>query len=609
MDGLKYLEAEDVAGFNAARTERSRPELFASDLEGKQLVGIDLAMAQMDKSDLTGANLTDACLTKASLCEIDGSGMNLSHASAVKLKLRGAYMDGADLSEADLAKADLTEAHLPGVSAVGVSLMSSRMREANAAGGDFSDGDLSEASMHEAVFKDCTMSRVELSGARGNKAVFAGAMMDGAVGREASFPEGDFSEARLLGSRWIGAELRGANFAGADLTAADLSRADLAGANFAGACLRGVCLAEASIEGADFTDADLTDGDLSGLDPAAAGLSEAQCEALDRWGFEVDADAPMHPIAVDMAAHGGGARAVWINQDSELERSLRWCEVAPGAEARRGFVQVSGNLVKTAHMVEVGDATQLVVVKELAGELVVAVFVWSAAGPVLRYTVPLGYTPMVRPVCVATGDDVYLYGIGSRGPAVIIQRLSPEGLEPLLVQRQPTAVRFAGRHAPVLSCKGGVMFPISDAGLGKPMTVPSEYGGVVSVALPEAGRLRLVWGTAGAEPGDGVLETALLGQRGRPAVDRLVTEAQVMCLDARTIAGATHVVWVESDGETHSVRGLGLQGFVDYTALSGVVDVRFGGGGHAETGVIVGLHEDGSLTFVTDTGELLGRVS
>lgn len=608
MDGLKYLEEEDVAGFNSARTERTRPELFASDLQGKRLVGVDLTMAQMDKSDLTEANLTDACLTKASLCEIDGSGMNLSHASAVKLKLRGAYIDGADLSEADLAKADLTEAHLPGVSAVGVSLMSGRLREANAAGGNFSDADLSEATMHEAIFDDCTLSRVELSGAKGKKVGFARAMMDGAVGREARFPEGNFAGANLVGSRWIGAELRGANFDGADLTAADFTSADLAGASFEGACLRGVSLSEASIEGANFANADLTDADLSGLDPATAGLSEAQCASLERWGFDVDLEASMHPISVDVVAHAKGARAVWINQDSELERSVRWCEVAPGTSEKRGVVQVSGNLVKTVHMVQQGEETLLVLVKERAGELVVAVFGWGASGPVLRYTVPLGYEPAVRPICVASNGSVYLYGIGRRGPAVIVQRILPDGLEPLTVQRQATAVRFAGRHAPVLACKGGVMFPVSSNGLGKPATVPSEYGGDVTAALPEGEGLRIFWATPGVVPGEGVLETALLGRRGRPTVDRLVSEATVSCLDARPIAGATHVVWIESDGASQSVRGLGLQGFVDYALLKNAVDVRFGAGGEAERGVIVGLHENGALTFVTDTGELLGEV-
>ena len=97
-----------------------------------------------------------------------------------------------------------------------------------------------------------------------------------------------------------------------------------------------VWLSEASIE-AQTLQADLTDADLSGLDPATAGLSEAQCASLERWGFDVDLEASIpHLGGRGRSCKGGEGR---LDQSRQRARALgRWCEVAPGTSEKRGVV-------------------------------------------------------------------------------------------------------------------------------------------------------------------------------------------------------------------------------------------------------------------------------
>ena len=73
MSLLELLTSGQVAEFNAQRGQRRRVELFAADLAGASIPGVDLSGANLEKSDLTGADLTDANLSKADLSGIDGT--------------------------------------------------------------------------------------------------------------------------------------------------------------------------------------------------------------------------------------------------------------------------------------------------------------------------------------------------------------------------------------------------------------------------------------------------------------------------------------------------------------------------------------------------------
>ena len=606
MSLLDLLVAEDVEGFNSNRTERARPDLFAVELAGKTLISVDLTGANLDKADLTGSDLSDATLVRASMTDIDGTGMNLTGVVGFKVRFRGAYMDGSDLSEGDFTKGDFTEVNLEGATAVGARFTTAKMREVNGTKANFTDADFSEAGLHEANFTSADLSRCDLSASRGNKICFNQARLDSVVAREARWNEGSVVGASMVGARLDSAELEGVDLSGADLTACDLSRANLSGANLKGAILRGACLAEASLEGADLTDADLTDADLTGLDPKAFGLDAAQVEQLSRWGVQVDDDAPMRPMGVEAAGLGEDWVVTWTNLDGEDERSMRWAVVGSGGNIRRGVVQVPGSLVVASSMGRGPEGPVLAIVQERAGSMVLVVMPLSSDGPGKPRTLPLGYTPTSRPIVGFVDGVLHLWGLGKRGPSVIVQRLTDEGLEPVLVERQPTAVGFAGRHHPILRSKGGVLMPIGPRRIGRPVRTPSDFEGEQAVAVPEGEFVRVFW-FGSVAPGEGFIETSLLGGRGRPSCDRLVSDAEISSIDAFASSDATHVAWVDHSTGIGLVRLLGPEGFVDLDCLQGALAVRFVDGGAGEPAVL-GLLADGTLGLCATDGRTIGTI-
>lgn len=607
MSLLELLEAEDVEGFNAHRTERARPDLFAVELAGKSLVSVDFTGANLDKADLTGSDLSDATLVRASLTDIDGTGMKLMGAVGFKVRFRGAYMDGSDLSEGDFTRSDFTEVNLEGATAVGARFTTAKMREVNGTKGNFTDADFAEAGLHEANFSSADLSRSDLSASRGHKICFKEARMDSAVAREARWNEGVFSGASMVGARLDSAELVDADLTGADLTACDLSRANLSGANLSGAVLRGACLAEASLDGADFSGADLTDADFTGLDPKAHGLDEGQVAQLARWGVQVDLEAPMRPVGVEAARHGDDWIVTWTNLDGEEERSLRWAKVGGDGKVCTGVMQVPGNLVVTSSMALGPEGPVLAIVQERAGSVVLQVVPLGAGGPGVPKTLPLGYTPTSRPIVGFEDGVLHVWGLGKRGPSVIVQRLTEEGLEPVFVERQPTLVGFAGRHHPVLRSKGGVLIPIGTRRVGRPVRTPSDFGGEQAAAVPEGEHVRVFWAAEGAGPGEGTIETSLLGGRGRPVCDRLVSEADITSLDALASQSATHVGWVDQASGVPKATLLGPEGFVELDALEGALGLRFVDGGASDPAVL-GLLADGTIRLCATDGTVIGTI-
>jgi uncharacterized protein YjbI with pentapeptide repeats len=538
----------DVEAFNDRRTDRSRPELFAIDLGGKTLTGVDLSNANLEKADLTGADLSEANLLKANLAGVDGSGMKLVNALALRSRFKEAWLDGADLSGADLTNADFADANLERSAGAAVKLAQARLRGVKATGARWPDADLSEAKMQAAVFVGADLRRADFTEAVLADADLTDANLDGAVGINAKFQNTKLVRARLGAARLTGATFTGADLTGAHLAAADLSRANLAGANLTGANLHGAVLADANLEGATLTGADLGEADLTGLDPAALGLDAKTVAALSASGVEVDTEAVLVVSAPSVATAGGGVVAVWDNPDSPEKRSVRMAAFAKGRWTH-AVVPVSHEGVVDRQVAAVGDTVHVVVTRVRPDGAVALAYAVAPDGSLGRgRTIPLGYEPLVTPVLVVAEGRLLYIGVARRGPTLVVHDLSApeaEAARPVRSDRVATAVGFLG-GAPVLACKGGVVVRVSAAGAAKPRRVPDGFPGVTGRALVLGDDLLAVWAVARAGHVPGGMRTALIGPRHAPREEVLSTRGGIVSLAAVGGEANVDVWWAET---------------------------------------------------------------
>ncbi len=543
MELVELLEAEDVSSFNAQRGERSRPDLFAADLAGKKLEGVDLSKANADKSDFTGADLSRASLMGAWLNEIDGSGMILRDAMGLKAKLRGAYLDKADLTRADLTRCDLAEAVLAGATAEQVRLTRARLREVDAKEAVLVDADLSEASLHKADLTRADLRRADVTELRAAEATFVGARLDGIVGQDAKLMSANLQEASLVGARLPGANLTGADLTGADLTAADLTGANLTGAVLKGTRLSGACLANACLDEVDLSGVDVTDVDLSGLDPSILGLTEEQAASLARSGVLWDPDAPLRFVGVHAALYDGKVGVVWENEDQDGVSSLRWAILADGGVAQHGVVQVPTESVLATAVAGGPEGLDGLILRERAGGVAVVRIRFGDERPSHQ---ALGYPPLVKPIAQYVDGTLHLWGLGRRGPLLVIQRWTDEGLVPVHSKAMPTARGFLGRHHPVLGSKGDVLVPIGPRGPGRPLRSPTGFPGKMGTAAPQgADHVWCVWVERQVGDVPGGLRAARLGGRGHAEVEALTQHDLVRSLDSVEHDDGVELAWIE----------------------------------------------------------------
>lgn len=604
---LRLLEREDVETFNGRRTERSRPELFAADLSGKKLVGVDLSNANLEKTDFTGTDLTDANLMKANLGGIDGSGMILRDALGLRARFKDAWMDEADITGADLAQADFADANLERSTGPGVRLAQARLRGVNAAGASWPGADLSEAKLQQAILKGADLRNADFTEASAAEADLSGARLDGVGGNGAKFPGAKFVEATLAAARLQGANFAGADLTGADLSAADLTRANLTGANLTGASLRGAVLADANLDGAVLTGADLADADLSGLDPQALGLGADVVGTLSGFGIAYDADAELVYGDVSVARVGDAVAVVWENPEGDPPpppppadegeepeepvepRTLRYTVFRKG-EARTGVVPVPGESVLDAQVVAAGDAFKVVVTRSRPEGAALAVFPLGADGTLgAGRSVPLGYDPAVRPVIRTDGDRIRLLGLSRRGPMLVVHDLSEAEARPVRSDAASTGRGFLGGQ-PVLACKGGVVMPVSGSGAGKPRRTPETFPGTKALALPLGDDVLAVWALDRVGRTPGGVRFSVIGPRHAPREEVLSTRSGIVALAALAHGGTATAFWVEAaDGATRLLRATlpggepepldGPDDAVDLRAAPGVLAVvRLGGG-------------------------------
>jgi uncharacterized protein YjbI with pentapeptide repeats len=541
---VDLLAAEDVEGFNARRGERSRPELFAADLAGKKLHGVDFSNANLEKADLTGTDLGEANLMKAQAAGIDGTGARLVGAIALRVRLKDAYLDESDLSEGDFSQADLADANLDRSVAVGARFAGARLRGVSAKDARWEDAEMAEAKLHKADFSGSDLRRVDLTDASGAEMLLVNARLEGAVGTGAKLPEANLEGCNLDTARFVGASFAKARLVNASLVAADLSRANLSGADLTGADLTGANLSDACLDGANFADCTLDGADLSGVDARVLGLSDAQLASLSAHGVPFDANAPLVVRAASLAKVGERVGMTWLNPDSDETKTLRWGVSAAGRFVH-GVVPVPGDTVLDAQVVAHDGRLRLIVHRTRPDGIVLEDAVLGDDGPIGRTVVPLGYDPLVHPVFRSSADGLWMWGLARRGPTLTVHRLSEDGWVLVHSENAPTARGFLA-GMPILLGKGDVLTPIGPTGSGGPRRAPEGFPGTHAVAGMDGEDLVCVWSLARRGDVPGGVRHARIQKRGHPEEEMMSLSGGVTALAACHEGDEIVIAWLEA---------------------------------------------------------------
>lgn len=495
MSLLELLQSGRIDEFNARRGQRVTLDLFAADLANLSLEGVDLNGANLEKADLTGADLTAAALAKANLAEADLTGATLDRVVAIKARLKDAYLGEVRAVEGEFGGADLGGADMTGIHAPRARFGAARLRGAILAKGTLPGANFSEARLIEADLR-------------------------GAELRDAVLREADLSKANLEGTCLEGADLTRARLAGANLKFAKLTGARLTGADLSGADLTGAELDEAELTGADLTDAR--------LDVESHGLVDVP---LPRAHAPVE----LHFDEPAVAAVDGAWAVLWEHADEDETLSLM---TLTSASEDPKPIPVNAEQVVARGLVPHGGAFAVVLFVEKPGGVDLVVHPLGRDGGIgAPRSCRLGYTPVVKPVFVAEGDGILIYGIGRQG-ALSAHRWSEAGLEEVMRAPAGTYRGFCGRLDPVLLGKGGTVAPVRRDGIGKLQTAPQGYPGrLVAAACGEDDRIALAW----AVKGEKGLRVA------RPGVDveplRIDAAAEVGALDLLAVGERWLVVW------------------------------------------------------------------
>jgi len=540
---LELLEADKVEEFNNRRGQRAAPELFACDLAGRNLPGVDLSRANLEKSDLSETNLTGAVLARANFDGADLTEANLSDVVAIRSRWRGAWLGEAVIEGGDFTGADMVEAVLDKSNATQATFRNARLKRAEARSASLGGVDLTEANMEGADFSASDMRGAvlrdgRLAGAKFARTTLAEADMVGVKGKGV-----DLTGADLTGARMAGADLTGADLTGARLDGADLSRADLATAVLKDASLKGATMIDTRLD-----DADLAGADLEGVERGDAGEAEQRDEL------------PASEVAfedVEAAVSDGTVTLMWENSESDGKSRLRATSFPLGGRyvGQAPPLKVPNDLVLARALVPLPAGFAAITFVERPNVVLLGVTEISALGehgPVR--SVELEYAPAVRPVVVADDDGFLVYGLARTGPTLFVHRWKNGELERLFGQRVPTARGFVGTQDPLLLTKGGTVQPILRDGLGGPLNAPDGFPGrlAASVLTPEG---HVVAWTPKGENG---FRWALLQGAGRPESFRVTPKTGITALDLVRVGERTVTVFArEDDGEMSAVGAWG----------------------------------------------------
>ncbi len=504
MPLLDLLRAQDVAGFNAARGRHAAPDLFAADLAGLCLRGVDLSGANLEKADLSGADLATAVLVQANLTDADLTAVDLSGALALRARFGGAFLGDARLDGADLTRADLSGCDLSGAHGQAVVLAQARLKDAELKGVDLPDADLTGAHLGRARLAGARLPRC-----KAREAVLSKAVLDGVQAAGADFTSARLAGASLREAVLAGAVLRCADLTGADLTGADLAGVDLTRADLAGACLARAVLRDASLQGANLDGADLTGADLQGAVRTVEEAPAAVACAEEPGGVTRFDD-------VRACVSDGILGLLWENPRAEGGPSRLRVAVCALDGAWDGVAPVLPDPAEAAVArallpAEIGFVALLFV--ERPGGLACRITPLSPLCDLGETrTVAFDYVPAVQPVFLPEPNGFLVAGLSRRGPTFYLHRYAGTAFELVAEQRIPTARGFVGRSQPVVLCKGGVVVPVTPAGLGRPVTAPEGFPGRDAAAchtpngvflawtLPSQKGLNLCWSSEGRAP-------------------------------------------------------------------------------------------------------------
>ncbi|MEE2750971.1 MAG: pentapeptide repeat-containing protein [Myxococcota bacterium] len=538
---LELLEAGQVDEFNDTRSHRSAPNLFAADLAGKDLRGVDFSGVNLEKADLTGADLRGSVLARANFSGADLTGVRLEEVVAIKSRWTEAWLEEAQLEKADFTGADLVGAVLNGANGAGMVLRGARLknaevteavftgadlRESKATGADFSGTDLSDAAFMDARFKGADFTRATL----------ARADMTGAQGTGASLNHAD-----MRGARLARADMTEADFGGAKLQGADLTRADLAQAAFIGADLAGTNLSEARLDDAQISEEQLA---IAVRDDASKGEREAPDEIC--LGD------------VQSAVNGDQVAILWEN-DSPSDKLALCVSVFNSRVGNQRDIRVlplPADLVLARALVATQTGFLAFAAVERPSGVVLSFTEIGVDGELGSTTVhDLEYELAVAPVLVADGDGVLVYGLGRRGPGLFVHRWEAGSLDRLHAEETPTARGFVGTTQPVVVTKGGLLMKTSVKGVGDAVTCPSGYPGRTAGAVPFADGLGLVWLQSDSSGLKWSLQTNSGVQAGCVDGDR-----EISGLDAIANSDGVLVVYTrEQEGEMSPMGAWGCQ--------------------------------------------------
>lgn len=612
---LELLLAGNVDEFNAKRGQRRKVELFAVELAGLKLTGVDLSNAVLEKSDLTGTDFTDGNFAKADLSGVDASEAQFIDVTGVGCRLREAFLDQADCTGADFSHGDLSEATMTSVQGDSMKLSGAKLRET-----DLTDALLTHGEFVETRFHQAKLIRVNASGSDFTEASLqecdcTGADFSGAIASRSKLQGSVFNGANLRGARLDDANLKDVDFTNADLEGADLRKANLTGAKLAGAKLRGVNFSGAVLDGQNLSEHDLTDADLTGVDPASIGLSGDQLGAVAAAGISADPDAPLRFHDVSVARGATGLAVLWENHDTDETSSLRWA-VTAGGSTKYGALPISADGVLASAVVAVeGGYTLLVLQERPGGE---ALLRWTLS-PVGQVTAPkvdaIGYESLFKPVFRHDDGVTRMWGVAKRGPTLVVHKLGETGLELVNSEKQATVGGFLRGHHPVLTCKGGVVVPVGPKAAKAPLKSPSDFPERHAVCVPVDDKLFVVWSEdRKGEDQPGGIRFAWLGKGISPKPQVMSLGGDVASLDAIYDGARVRVAWIELGRAGAIVKHGVPDAEVVKLMTSGLADaeeLRFATDGTGATGapVISLTTVDEELMFVDLDGIDLGRFS
>jgi uncharacterized protein YjbI with pentapeptide repeats len=603
MGLLDLLLADDVQAFNAARGRHASPALSAADLSGRKLSGVDLTKADLENADLSGAVLVEAVLVQARLDGADLTGADLREVLAHRSRWRGAYLGEARIDEGEFPRADLSDAELPGVTGEHVDMSGARLRNADLEGAVLPGVDLREAQLSGARLVGAKLVGAQAAQANLGKADLTGVDLSQADLREAKLPGVVGPGAKLAGASLVGADLTGAKLEGADFSGADLTRADLGGAVLTGARFEGALLREVRLDATEVGEAELAgallDAATLGEPPQEDGLPEAGLQLED----------------LDGCVSNGVASLLWENRDAPGRSRLRAVTVPLDGkwDGRAPALAEPADLVVARALVPGPLGFQAVLFVKRPGGMVCRLTEISPMGDVgATRTVACEVTPVVRPVFFGDASSQLMGALGRRGPSFQLHRLDDAGFTPVVRKLLPTARGFVGNLEPAVLCKGGVVYPVNDEGLGGAASVPEGFPGRLCTAGRVEGELLLAW----VPKGSSGLHWALM-ERGRPQNSgQLARDHVVANMDCVGTDRGALLVWTEEGEDPDqpaTLRGCLLPDGRPFSILPGKLEEPdelrlISGGAQPVLAVVTGLGAACLVTVAPEGSKLVARI-